>query len=155
MFGFQVVCVLAALAFLIWQSWQFLRGIATRSWRRTTGTIRRVDAGESQWVDTNGLPHCSFSPKVEYAYQIGTRSFVSTRIGFVPTMNLSEAAATRLLDGLSEGAQVDVYYHPRQWAQSVLICGASSGNVARLAIAVVLLVLVVVLSLANPPAGTR
>jgi hypothetical protein len=71
-----------------------------------------------------------------YAYHVGGRQFESKQLTYEPATGLSEDAATQLLDGISEGTEIDVFYDPLDWERAVLIPGTSGGNILQLAIAI-------------------
>ena len=140
---FKLVCVLAALGYVLWQVRQILLGQASQRWRSTKGKVLRSYVDEHVSHGRYGETNYSYSANVEYTYQVGTRHFESKHLTYEPTTGLSEDAVTQLLIGITEGGEVDVFYDPLNWEHSVLIPGTSSGNALYLALSIAIFALVV------------
>jgi Protein of unknown function (DUF3592) len=140
---FKLVCMLAALGVVLWQVHQILLGQASRRWRSTKGKVLRSYVDEQVTHRSYGQTYSSYSANVEYTYHVGTRHFASKHLTYEPTTGLSENTATQLLDGITEGGDVDVFYDPLNWEHSVLIRGTSSGNTLHLGLSIAAFVLVI------------
>jgi len=131
-----------SLAYFGWQLRQLLLGRASQRWQSTKGKVLRT------WVDEqrhnhNGHVDFSYSAHVVYSYSVGGRQFESNGLIFEPTSGLTEDAVTQLLDGISEGVELDVFYDPKDWQRSVLIPGTSAGNIGGMVFSIAILVYVV------------
>jgi len=131
----KLVCMLAALAYISWQVRQLMLGRASQQWRSTKGKVHRSYVDEQTHHTKTGTTY-TYSAHVEYTYQVGGRQFESIHLTYEPTTGLSEDAATQLLDGITDGVELDVFYDPRDWERAVLIPGTSGGNIVQLAIAI-------------------
>jgi hypothetical protein len=131
----KLVCMLAALAYIGWQVRQLLLGRASQQWRSTKGKVLRSYVDEQAHSGRYGTTY-TYTAHVEYTYHVGGRQFESKHLTYEPATGLSEDAATQLLDGITEGIELDVFYDPLDWERAVLIPGTSGGNIVQLAIAI-------------------
>jgi hypothetical protein len=135
----KLLCMAMALGFVGWQLRQYLLGQASVRWRTVKGKVLRVSVDEHVSHDRYGNEHCSYSANVEYSYHVGSRHFDSKHLTYEPTTGLSESAATQLLAGITEGADVDVHYDAHDFEHAVLIAGTSGGNIVHMALSFLVL----------------
>ncbi len=125
----QQVPLLATIALAgiaVFECYKFLLGRRSEFWRKVQGTI-----DEAQIEEINDVP-VHYSAVVKYHYHIGRKAYVSRRLSFQPTKELSFEAAQALLVGLRKGGSCTVYYNPQNPSQSTLIQSVSRGNYWRM-----------------------
>jgi len=133
----KLLLVLIALGYLVSQIRQFRLAQASQRWHSVRGKVRRAFVEEHPSFSNRGGERIyHYSANVVYTYQIGAQQFESTHLTFEPTTGLTEDAVTQLLDGITEGTEVDVFYDPLNHEQAVLIPGTSSGNTFQLVLAI-------------------
>jgi hypothetical protein len=83
-------------------------------WPTTLGTVitSRVESRRETMYGSGNRGMTVWSPLVEYVYQIGTRKYHGTRIGFGPTVSGGRELAEAVSARYPEEATVTVHYHP-------------------------------------------
>ena len=130
------------LAYFGWQLRKLLLGRASHRWQTTNGKVLRTWVDEHKQYGDYGVTY-SYSAHVVYSYSVGGRQFESNNLTFEPSSGLKEDAVTQLLDGISEGVELDVLYDPKDWQRSVLIPGTSAGNIRGMVLSIAIFVFVV------------
>ena len=127
---FVLVLVLTGLALLQWRSIRL--GLASREWNVARGRIVRA------FVDDDGSDgeggELLHSANVRYVYRVGRREYASSRLSYGSTRHLKFDEAIRMLHGIVQGREVDVYFDPRKPDRCVLIQGIARGDIARCSI---------------------
>jgi Protein of unknown function (DUF3592) len=107
----------------VWQLYKIRLGYASESWRKTQGLM--ISATIKEIVD---MRHIYYSADVEYEYKVGSSRYVSRRLTYQPTRELTYERATDLLHGFVAGRACDVYYNPKSKSQSTLLRSTGWGN---------------------------
>jgi hypothetical protein len=125
-----LVCALGA--FLVVAGYQLWRaGRESRSYTRARARILRAQVEE--------IPHPSeeggtkYRPVVRYAFEVGGRTYESDRvaIGAPAAPDAADAGdARRLVERFAAGAEVDVWFDPRDPRRSVLERGVPTSQIA-------------------------
>lgn len=108
-------------------------GRESRSYTRTRGRIVLAKVEQLPRTSEEGGPQ--FQPVVRYAFEAHGRTFESERIsaGGAETIGSSdEGDARRLVERYPSGAEVDVFFDPRDPRRSVLVRGVPPARVAIL-----------------------
>lgn len=101
----------------------FLRRLATRRWRRTTGTVVSCDV---TWSDGVGLAGDAVeivrmgALSVAYDYAVDGTTHRGTRVGLSDPKRRHAKECEALAARLAPGAKVDVFHNPRDPARAVL-----------------------------------
>ncbi|OYW71672.1 MAG: hypothetical protein B7Z37_27115 [Verrucomicrobia bacterium 12-59-8] len=108
--------VLALCAFIY-----FLRRFSTawsmRGWRRTQG---RVVTAEMRRGKTKNSDGCRlYDPVLRYSYTVNDHTFEGTRFTHQAVGNAASMTA-QFITRFAQGAEVPVYYHPRNPAEAVV-----------------------------------
>lgn len=116
--GSVIVSVLA-LVFLGIAVWLWRTGQVRRRWPSVRGTviagrIRRDVSGDG---DDETV---TYVPMVEYRYEINSRSYTSSGIGFVEAACGSSGRAEKVLARYPAGAVVEVHYNPAKPGEAFL-----------------------------------
>jgi hypothetical protein len=139
---FVLVLVLTGLALLQLRSIRL--GLASREWNVARGRIVRA------FVDDDGSDgeggELLHSANVRYVYRVGRREYASSRLSYGSTRHLKFDEAIRMLHGIVQGREVDVYFDPRKPDRSVLIQGIARGDIARCSLSFLLAAAVAVWS---------
>lgn len=107
-----------ALGGLIHHGRQLGKWLPTRWWARTRGRIVGVDLRKSRRRESDGS--IVYEPVVKYAYTVGGRLLEGRRI----TIETTTGALTwglKMLKTFRPGAEVAVWYHPRNPSEAVLL----------------------------------
>jgi hypothetical protein len=123
----KLILVFLALAYVGWHLRQLLLGQSSQQWKSVKGKVLRAWTDEHVFHGNDGDSY-TYTANVVYSYSVGSGHFESTNLTFAPTTRLSEEAVTELLDGISEGVELDVFYDPKDYERAVLIPGSSGGN---------------------------
>jgi hypothetical protein len=100
------------MGYLFLQDYQIARKTAV--WPSVQGTVLQAEARREG--DT-------YHAKMEYAYDVGSRSYKSERISFTHTA--SDGEVTQLIHHHPKGTQVTVYYDPANPSEATLMQGIS------------------------------
>jgi len=140
---FVLVLVLTGLALLQLRSIRL--GLASREWSVARGKIVRafVDDDGNEGDGGGELLH---SANVRYVYRVGRKEYASSRLSYGSTRHLKFEEAIRMLHGIVQGREVDVYFDPRTPDRSVLIQGIARGDIGRCLMTFLLAVAVAVWS---------
>jgi hypothetical protein len=120
--GFFVLLILLCGAGLIFYALRSRKKAeASQGWPGTSGQISRSEVKRSASSDDDGNTSYSYSPVVEYTYQVGGQAFSSRRMVFGAVKGYSSPAkAEKELARHPAGATVTVYYNPENPAEAVL-----------------------------------
>ncbi len=134
-----LVCGLGA-ALIIAGHLTWRAGRATRSYTRTRGRVVRAEVEESRRTSEEG--GARFRPIVRYAFEVRGHAYESERIsiGAGTGVESSDAQdARRVVERYPSGADVDVWFDPRDPARSVLVVGVPTAEIiAAVAIGIAL-----------------
>ncbi len=109
----------------------------TRNWQSTEGRVtanivrERVHRGKRLGRDRNRSADSravEYFPSATYEYQVGSRTFTSSRYGLgqgMPSFRTEEAARAHLNAGFTGGSTVTVHYDPKDPSSAVLTIGSS------------------------------
>ena len=108
--------------FLIYRSVQSRKKAqASQGWPSTAGLINESRVAHSTHTDTDGDSSDSYTPYIEYTYQVGGQTYTGRDLTFGFTQGYgNEAKAQSVLAKYPPGAQVSVYYDPTDPRQAVL-----------------------------------
>jgi hypothetical protein len=108
--------------FLIYRSVQSRKKAeASQGWPSTIGQINESRVSHSVYTDTDGDSRDSYTPYVEYTYQVAGQTYTGREITFGFKQGFSNASkAQAMLAKFPVGAQVNVYYDPADPQQAVL-----------------------------------
>jgi hypothetical protein len=139
--GIVFVLVFAGIgAFLIYRSLQNRkRAEASQGWPSTLGVVAESRVTRSTSTDSEGDTSVSYSPHVEYTYQVGGKEYRGKDITFGFKQGYgSPAKAEEVTARYPEGGSVTVYYDPANPQKAVLERRAG-GFGASLAIGIIFL----------------
>ena len=137
--------VLALSAFLY-----FLRRFSTawsmRDWRRTEGRVVTAEMRRGKTKSSDGC--LLYDPVLRYSYTVGEHTFEGSRFTHQAVRN-APSLTTQFITRLTQGAEVPVYYHPRNPAEAVVQPLSWQGSaMAALTSALLLVMLAAVLWIA-------
>ncbi len=137
--------VLALFAFL-----HFLRRFSTawamRSWQLTQGRVVTAEMRRGKKKSPDGC--LMYDPVLRYSYSVGGHTFEGSRFTHQAVSNAANLT-TQFIARLAQGAEVPVYYHPRNPAEAVVQPLSWQGSaIAALTCALLLVLLAATLWLA-------
>jgi Protein of unknown function (DUF3592) len=118
-----------AAAFL-WQLFQLFSGFKSQSWPATLAVIKRVSMEERDQGDGD----IAYDVNVEYTYRVDGKDYVSGRLTYAVSTQLSHEEASVLTNRLSLGSETKAYYNPTQPAIAVLRKGVDRSSLDKTAI---------------------
>lgn len=121
----------AGLSYWGWTILQDAR--ASSSWPTSEGVVTSSEVDHS--TDAEGGD--SYSPEIDYQYQVDGQSLTNNQIKFGENSYNSRRTAEEIAANYPVGRQVIVYYDPEQPDKAVLEPGVSSGSYIVLSIGVV------------------
>jgi hypothetical protein len=108
--------VIALIAFIV-----FLRRFGTawsmRGWQRTRGRVLTAEMRRGKIKTYDGCR--LYDPVLRYSYTVGERTFEGSRFTHEAVRNAANLTA-QFITGIGQGAEVPVYYHPRNPAEAVV-----------------------------------
>lgn len=109
-------------AFLVYKGFQGRKKAeASQNWPSTAGQITDARVSHSTRTDSDGDTTTTYTPHVEYVYQVGGQEYRGKNITFGFTQGYgSPGKAQEALARYPVGSQVSVYYDPSQPGESVL-----------------------------------
>lgn len=133
--------------FLIYRSVQSRKKAqASQGWPSTAGLINESRVAHSTHTDTDGDSSDSYTPYIEYTYQVGGQTYTGRDLTFGFTQGYgNEAKAQSVLAKYPPGAQVSVYYDPADPQKAVLERQAG-GFAAGLILGIIFLVIGLIMS---------
>lgn len=106
-----------ALCAFIYFLRRFSRAWSMRGWQRTQG---RVVTAEMRRGKTKSADGClMYDPVLRYSYTVGEHHFEGSRFTHQAVSNAANLT-TQFIARLAQGAEVPVYYHPRNPAEAVV-----------------------------------
>lgn len=96
------------------------RGLDSRRWPTTSGTVMTSRVTVSRSQDSDGSSSTTYGAKVAFQYEVEGEVYVGDTRSFADYRSGSSRRAHRITDQYPEGSQVTVYYHPRRPHLSVL-----------------------------------
>ena len=102
-----------------------LRGYASRGWPHVPGWIIRSFVR----VDTDSEGGVSYTPQVEYEYNVAGTPYRGTELRYGQTGYSTREGAERAIGACTPGASVPVFFNPRRPATAVLVPTRSRRNV--------------------------
>lgn len=138
--GVFVLAFAAAGVFLIYRSIRSRKQAdASQSWPEVEGQITATRIVHSRHEDSDGDTHDSYSPRVEYTYQVGGQTYTGQRIsfGFNPSFSNPNKAQS-FLGRYPVGGAVRVYHDPNLPGEAVLE-KRSSGSTTGMVLGIIFL----------------
>ncbi len=134
--------VLALFAFIYFLR-RFSAAWSMREWRRTEGRVVTAEMRRGKTKTSDGC--LLYDPVLRYSYTVGGQTFEGSRF---TNQAAGDAArrTTQFITHLSQGAEVPVYYHPRNPAEAVVQPLSWQGSaMAALTCALLLVILAAIL----------
>jgi hypothetical protein len=125
----------AGLSYWGWTIVQDAR--ASSSWPTAAGAV--ISSEVSHSTDAEGGD--SYSPEVDYQYQVDGQNIINDQIKFGENSYDSRRRAEEIAANYPVGRQVTVYYDPEQPDKAVLEPGVSAGSYIVLSIGVVFILI--------------
>ena len=113
-------------------------GAGTRGWPAAVGRITYSGVGRELTTDGEGGSHELFEAEVRYTYEVDGATLQGETIHANREPFTSRARAERLARRYPEGAQVRVFYDPRDPSRAVLEPGTGAAPFGYLALAALL-----------------
>ena len=113
----------AALTFFLLRN--AVRGLASKGWPTTWGTVLASDVTRSTSTDDDGSTSTNYGAKITYEYEVEGEKYFGDRRSFAEYTSGSSARAYRIAHKYPAGSQVTVYYHPRKPELCVLEPGVN------------------------------
>jgi hypothetical protein len=133
---------LALLAFIYFIR-RFTTAWSMRGWLRTQGRVITAEMRRGKVKTSDGC--LLYDPVLRYSYSVGGHTFEGSRFTHQAGSNAANLT-TQFIARLAQGAEVPVYYHPRNPAEAVVQPPAWQGAaIAALTSALLLLALAAVL----------
>jgi len=128
-------------AFLLYKNNQSRKkASASQSWSSTTGQITEAHVNRSTSTDSEGDMSYSYSPAVQYTYQVAGQAYSGKNLTFGFTTGFSSSSkAEAIIARYPVGSQVTVYYDPANPGEAVLERKAG-GSTASLVLGIIFLV---------------
>jgi len=117
--------MLVGLALIALAVRNWVRGAATREWRQAEAEIVR-----SFVLVDKGTESDTFTPTVEYAYQVAGVSYRGMRLRFGACGSSNRAHAERAAAAYPAGSRHPVFVNPRDPKDAVLHRGTARTNIA-------------------------
>lgn len=93
----------------------------SQNWQRAKGIITNAFVQESRSVDDEGDTTYTYTPSVEYQYQVGPYTYTSTRIAFGSNKSYNNRRnASKALEMFPIRSGVIVYYNPNDPNEATL-----------------------------------
>ena len=108
--------VLALSAFIYFLR-RFSAAWSMRDWRRTQGRVVTAEMRRGKTKSSDGC--LLYDPVLRYSYTVDERSFEGSRFTHQAVRNAA-GQTTQFIARLTQGAEVPVYYHPRNPAEAVV-----------------------------------
>ena len=121
----QLVIALILVGYLAWEIYILFTAFASLRWRSATGKV--VSSNVEDERDNEGFV-MGFAPRVRYRYQVGAKSFESTRYSYQGVAFSRVEDARAQIRDLSKGADVEVFYDPKSPSRAVMVRGYGVGN---------------------------
>jgi hypothetical protein len=100
------------------------KGAESNNWPSAAGSIARTWVGESTSTDEDGFSSTSYTPQVEYQYQVGSNTYTSKKISFGAIRSYgTQRRAMKDLEAYPVNAHVQVFYNPQKPDEAVLVRG--------------------------------
>jgi hypothetical protein len=112
---------------------QSRKGNVTKNWSTTTGTILSADLSQQSRRNQQGYHDVTYTPNVEYTYEVNGQTYRSDTISSGWTVSYSAGMAQNKTNQYQPGSKVNVYYNPDNPADAVLETKSTSGNVFMIA----------------------
>ena len=105
------------------------KGTESQNWPKVTGTITQTTIKKDTSTDEDGFTTTSFTPEVEYQYQIGSAAYSNKRVSFGGTRSFnSHKKAEASISQYPTNASVLVYYDPQNPEESRTSSGKQRNN---------------------------
>lgn len=108
-----VIALFAFIGFLR----RFGAAWSMRGWRRTQGRVLTAEMRRGKTKTTDGC--LLYDPVLSYSYTVGGRTFEGNRFAHQTVRNAASLTA-QFITCIRQGAEVPVYYHPRNPAEAVV-----------------------------------
>jgi hypothetical protein len=123
----HIATLIVTAAIAAWHSWKIYRAYRSTKWIKTKGLMLQCYSEIPDHIDSPDR----YEITVEYTYKVGYQLFKSSRLTFRPVTRIKIHEVNRLLAGIKDGHEVDVYYNPDEKSQSVLVPGMNPDSVWR------------------------
>jgi Protein of unknown function (DUF3592) len=129
--GAGLILIFAGIgAYLIYQSARIRKQAGvSQIWPSTEGKITNASLTHSTTSDSDGAVINSYTPRVEYSYQVAGQTYTGQNIsfGFNPSFN-SQQKGQSVLARYPVGGRVAVYYDPTSPNEAVLERKSTGAN---------------------------
>jgi len=101
-----------------------LGGLASKKWPTTSGRITKSELKESTVSNGDGPNKKGYQVFIRYSYMVGGMAYEGKKIKFYTgTISVDQLEQQREIDRFPVGAQVPVYYNPKNPKSAVLVPG--------------------------------
>lgn len=122
------------------------KGAESENWPVTDGIITKTWVSESTSTDEDGWNTYSYTPEVEYQYQLGANTFTSKKISFGSTRSYGQRRkAQKELEAYPINGRVRVYYNPNNPSEAILIRG-KKGTMLGIILGVIFIIISICVS---------
>ena len=105
--------------FIIFLAKDYVYGLVSINWPKINGVI--TNSGIDAKYGGNGLTF--YSPVIEYKYSINGEEFKNNKFTYMGTVGLTHKYASKCISKYPVNSCVEIYYHPKDRAESVIIPG--------------------------------
>ena len=113
---------------------------SSKSWPKAIGEITRNYVQENTDTDEEGYTTHTYTPRLEYRYQVGNQTYSSSRISFGATTSYGRRKkAEEKIAQFPVGVRIAVYYNPQKPDEATLQQSAK-GTVTGIVIGAILVV---------------
>ncbi len=113
--------ILLGTVFALFAFIYFLRRFSTawsmRDWRRTQGRVVTAEMRRGKTKNSDGC--LLYDPVLRYSYTVDDHTFEGSRFTHQAVHNAA-SMTTQFITRFTQGAEVPVYYHPRNPAEAVV-----------------------------------
>src|SRR5690349_13082333 len=88
---------------------QSKKGISTKNWSTTTGTILSADLSQQSRRNQQGYHDVTYTPNIEYTYDVNSQTYRNDTISSGWTVSYSASMAQNKIN--QPGSKVNVYYN--------------------------------------------
>ncbi len=114
----------AGVCMMAWGGYEIKGSRESGSWPSTNGTITSSSMSKRTTRDSNHRTRTTYYPKIGFQYQVGGRTYTSTRIAFgTGETGGSVKWARKVVNKYPVGNTVTVYYNPQDPQYGVLESG--------------------------------
>ncbi len=142
---FVIVTLAAGVGLLIYSSNTRKKAGQSSQWPAAPGTITVSEVKQSSTTDEDGAISFTYTPRVEYTYEVAGQSYTGSKVGFGAVLGHSSTGPAQAVTArYPVQAPVQVFYNPANPSEAVLERSAAGSVNATRIIGIVLLVIAVV-----------